>query len=65
MGPGGEAFFTDTDGNLWLAYHAWAAPYVTYPRGAWSLRIGRVRFEKGVPVIKGPTETPQLLEDAE
>jgi len=65
MGPGGEAFFTDTEGNLWLAYHAWTAPYVTYPRGARSFRIDRVRFEDGVPVIEGPTETPQPLGEAQ
>ena len=31
MGPGGEAFFTDDEGNLWMAYHAWTGANVGYP----------------------------------
>lgn len=61
LGPGGEAFFTDTKGNLWLAYHAWTTPKVGYPVGARSLHIDRITFEDGKPVIHGPTETPQPL----
>ena len=61
MGPGGEAFFTDDKGALWLGYHAWTAPYTTYPKGARSLRIDRVRLDKGRVVINGPSETPQPL----
>ena len=59
MGPGGEAFFTDTDGNLWLAYHAWRGPDVGYPGGIRSLRIDPVNFEDGKPIIHGPTSDPQ------
>jgi beta-xylosidase len=59
MGPGGQEFFEDPDGNLWMAYHAWTAPDVGYPGGSRSLRIEPVRFIDGVPVIEGPTEEPQ------
>ncbi|HXG40307.1 MAG TPA: glycoside hydrolase family 43 protein [Candidatus Limnocylindrales bacterium] len=61
MGPGGQAFFVDRKGNLWMAYHAWTGPNVGYPGGARSLRIEPVRFEDGRPLIPGPTSTPQPL----
>lgn len=61
MGPGGQAFFTDAAGTVWMAYHAWTGPDVGYPSGVRSLRIEPVRFEDGRPVISGPTADPQLL----
>ncbi|HEY89337.1 MAG TPA: family 43 glycosylhydrolase, partial [Thermoflexia bacterium] len=61
MGPGGQEFFTDTEGNLWMAYHAWTAPNVGYPGGSRSLRLERVFFEDAGPVINGPTQDPQPL----
>jgi beta-xylosidase len=62
MGPGGEAFFTDTEGNLWMAYHAWTGADVGYSGGGKrSLRIDLVTFNGGTPVTNGPTYTPQLL----
>jgi beta-xylosidase len=61
MGPGGEAFFTDTKGNLWMAYHAWTGANVGYPQGKRSLHIDLVIFEDGKPVTNGPSSTPQLL----
>jgi len=61
MGPGGEAFFTDVKGNLWLAYHAWTSPKIGYPKGTRSLHIDRISFEGGKPAIHGPTEGPQPL----
>lgn len=60
-GPGGQSFFADRKGNLWMAYHAWTGPNVGYPGGARSLRIEPVRFEDGRPVIHGPTSDPQPL----
>lgn len=61
-GPGGEAFVTDTYGNLWMTYHAWTGADVGYPRGKRSLRIDPVSFDAdGVPVINGPTSDPQPL----
>ena len=62
MGPGGEAFFTDTEGNLWMAYHAWTGAQVGYSGGGErSLHIDLVSFEGDKPVSNGPTYTPQLL----
>src|SRR6266508_225987 len=61
MGPGGQEFFTDTQSNLWMAYHAWTSPNVGYPGGSRSLRIDRVTFVDGKPVINGPTDDPQPL----
>ena len=61
MGPGGEAFFTDTGGNLWMAYHAWTGADVGYPGGKRSLHLDLVTFEDGKPVTNGPTYTPQPL----
>lgn len=61
MGPGGQAFFTDPKGNLWMVYHAWTGANVGYPAGKRSLRIDLVTFEDGKPVTNGPTFTPQLL----
>ena len=59
MGPGGESFFTDAEGNLWMAYHAWTGAEVGYPLGQRSLRIDLVTFEDDKPVTNGPTYTPQ------
>ena len=61
MGPGGQDFFTDTQGNLWIAYHGRTFPDVGYPGGSRSLRIDRLSFVDGQPVINGPTEDPQPL----
>jgi len=61
MGPGGGAFFTDDEGNLWMAYHAWTGPEVGYPAGERSLRIDPVTFVDGIPIIQGPTHEAQPL----
>lgn len=61
MGPGGEAFFTDIKGNLWMAYHAWTGADVGYPQGKRSFHLDLVTFEGDKPVSNGPTYTPQLL----
>lgn len=61
MGPGGEAFFTDTKGNLWMVYHAWTGANVGYTLGERSFRIDLVRFENDKPVTAGPTFTAQPL----
>jgi beta-xylosidase len=61
MGPGGESFFTDIKGNLWMAYHAWTGADVGYPAGKRSLHIDLVTFEGDRPVTNGPSFTPQLL----
>jgi beta-xylosidase len=61
MGPGGEAFFTDKKGNLWMAYHAWTGANVGNDIGDRSLHIDLVTFEGDQPTTNGPTSTPQLL----
>jgi beta-xylosidase len=61
MGPGGQAFFTDEEGNLWMAYHAWTGANIGDELGERSLRIDLVTFEGDTPVTHGPTYTPQLL----
>lgn len=61
-GPGGQEFFTDAVGNQWMAYHAWRTPHIGYDNfGRRSLRIDRVRFEDGAPILDGPTTHPQPL----
>jgi beta-xylosidase len=62
MGPGGESFFMDKEGNLWMAYHAWTGANVGYSGGGErSLRIDLVTFDGEKPVTNGPTFTPQPL----
>lgn len=60
-GPGGQSLFRDTEGQLWMAYHAWTGVRVGYPRGERSLRLDPVYFDDGEPVIEGPTVDPQPL----
>lgn len=60
-GPGGQSFFTDDDGNLWMAYHAWTGADIGDQIGERTLRIDLVTFEGDKPVTNGPTYTPQLL----
>ena len=53
-GPGGQEFFTDATGGLWMAYHAWDRTRVGYAAGgARSLWTDRVTFVDGRPVL-GP-----------
>lgn len=62
LGPGGQEFFHDPSGALWMAYHAWTAPTVGYAHGGRrSLRIDRLTFPQAEPTLRGPTTTPQLL----
>jgi len=61
-GPGGQEFFTDTHGNVWMAYHAWEAGAVGYRAlGQRKLYIDHVSFAAGKPVLSGPTSDPQPL----
>ncbi len=61
LGPGGQAFFTDTEGNLWMVYHAWTNATVGYPSGKRTLNIDPVDFVNGEPDLTGPTADPQPL----
>ena len=50
-GPAGQEFFTDGDGALRMAYHAWTPGKVGYRAGgARSLRIASIEFVGGRPV---------------
>jgi beta-xylosidase len=49
-GPGGQEWFTDSTGQLHMAYHGWEPSAVGYPGGARSLRLASVSFDGGVPV---------------
>ncbi|WP_116996620.1 glycoside hydrolase family 43 protein [Desertimonas flava] len=59
MGPGGQMIVEGPDGDPWMAYHAWTGPDVGYPAGVRALRIDRVEFRAGRPIIAGPTSDPQ------
>lgn len=62
LGPGGQEIFTDTQGKLWMAYHAWSAPIVGYSNGgSRSLRIDPLGLVGGVPSLAGPTTTARPL----
>jgi beta-xylosidase len=62
LGPGGQELFTDVNGKLWMAYHAWSAPIVGYTNGgARSLRIDRLDLASGKPLLAGPSTTPRPL----
>ena len=61
VGPGGEWAFQDESGQWWMAYAAWTAGQLGYPKGARSLRMDPLCFVDGNPVVLGPTVTPQPL----
>jgi hypothetical protein len=62
VGPGGQDFFRTSNGVLWMSYHAWEAGKVGYPQGLRTLRIDRVFMRDGLPVLWGPTWTPQSFD---
>jgi beta-xylosidase len=52
LGPGGQEFFSDASGGTWMAFHAWTAPLAGYAAGGVrSLRLARLSFADGVPMI--------------
>jgi len=53
-GPGGQEFFLDAGGSLRMAFHAWTPGAVGYRAGGRrSLRIARLAFVDGEPVVQG------------
>lgn len=61
VGPGGQEFFTDHEGALRMAYHGWTPGSVGYQGGgARSLRIARVGFAAGRPIVVGVTRTRRI-----
>ena len=62
-GPGGQAFFRDAAGKLWIAYHAWTAPNTSYASGgARGMRIDPIAIIDGVPQVSGPTAGPVTVD---
>jgi len=49
-GPGGESVFTDAQGNLWMAFHAWLPGEVGYPHSR-VLFIRSLSVVNGIPVV--------------
>jgi beta-xylosidase len=49
-GPGGQEWFVDHSGQLWMAYHGWAPGRIGYPHGARSLRLARVSISDGLRI---------------
>jgi len=56
-GPGGEDIVTSHDGTDWMAYHTWAKG----PRSYRSMSIDRLRWVGDVPVLDGPSHSPQSV----
>jgi len=53
VGPGGQQFFDDPQGHLWMAFHAWGRPTATYRDGGMRLlRLEPMTFENGAPVLQ-------------
>jgi beta-xylosidase len=60
-GPGGQAVVTLGD-ETWLAYHAWDPDKVGYAAGGErSMWLDRIRWDGDVPVLEGPSTTPQAV----
>ena len=54
VAPGGQEFFTDGGGQLWMAYHAYTDPNAGYPNSR-RLHLMPVAFDpSGVPVLLPP-----------
>jgi beta-xylosidase len=63
-GPGGQEFFTDDCGNLYMAFHAWTLPFVGYPGGKRSLFIEQIVFPNGVPQLARATAHPPAVQSS-
>jgi beta-xylosidase len=50
-GPGGPSLFTDSNGTLWLAFHAWLPSAVGYPNNRF-LFLRPVTFTGDLPVVQ-------------
>lgn len=53
-GPGGPSLFTDTQGGLWIAFHAWSSWAVGYPHSR-LLYLRQVTFTNHLPVVDSST----------
>lgn len=52
-GPGGESFFTDANGNFWMAFHAWVPGAVGFPNSR-DLYLRQVNLSGPVPSVVAP-----------
>ncbi len=53
-GPGGEEFFTDASGNIWIVFHEWRIS-VGYPKGIRSMYLRPVGFAGAPPATTTTT----------
>ena len=53
-GPGGPSLFTDGQGGLWMAFHAWLPGAVDYPHNR-LLFLRQVTFSGGLPAVQPPS----------
>jgi len=51
VSPGGPSLFTDTEGRLWIAFHAYLPSAVGYPHSR-LLFLRTVTFSNGLPVVQ-------------
>ena len=49
-GPGGESFFADTQGNFWMAFHAWVPGAVGFPNSR-DLYVRPLDLSGSVPAV--------------
>jgi len=61
-GPGHQGIFTDDDGDLWMAYHAWDNTAIGNDSVGRHLWLDELLFEEdGRPVVDGPDAAPQAV----
>jgi beta-xylosidase len=60
-GPGHQAVFTDDDGDLWMAYHAWPNDAIGDDGVGRHLWLDELVFEDGRPIVDGPDVGPQAI----
>lgn len=58
-GPGHQGIFTDDDGDLWMAYHAWDNTAIGNDSIGRHLWLDELTFEGGKPIVHGPEAEPQ------
>jgi beta-xylosidase len=58
-GPGHQGIFTDGDGELWMAYHAWDNTAIGNDSVGRHLWLDELLFEDGKPIVDGPEPGPQ------
>ena len=58
-GPGHQSVFTDDDGDLWMAYHAWVNTAINDDSVGRQLWLDELRFEDGRAIVDGPDAEPQ------